>query len=640
MRKLFGIINRGKSILFVSVFALAAIKGRFVPFLPADTVSIDFNGNEILASDLAPHTKQLNMAYAPDFSPEFAEKVRECFEKTKVPDFRKMSLKELTDRVLEVHKKTLETGENIEIFDGMTVESVLNVDWQMETLYDFIKEKCEANIKSSKKRGCVHDVKEDTNEGRLITFHLKNGKISGAESQKLFAKLQLPLRLVFENVQGTLEKNDTLKQLTVSMEFKNCRNLTFETDCFRDAEKLERVNFYSSNVRLSNGAFANCKNFEHVHTDDDSKLLCLPPNTVFQVFGGTLKHESIRELIVSNLLCLCREPLSDKQRVLDFLQCNGIDTAFSDAEKKASMIEEERQRIHKEVYEKVKSREQQCNSIEKENRHLKNANQNLQDQMQITVQKNKDLRAELKETRQTCEGLSKEYSQLKSEYENFKKIHAEAVEKITKELEKSRNDCTFAEGKLEKYRSSLNAAKEELRTLRETNEEQKEKIESLKAFKSQWEAKILTLERLETEKDELSKQLKTAEYNESEAMRKLGQERAKNKEELKKKQADIGNLKKELNSLALELTETRKLLSEAQFEIKELKNSETHILTTVGGVLSDDEDKKEEEKNNAFRPVKPVVKKNFKNYLPTSNRKKNKVWKNFEYPKKHPKNDK
>lgn len=632
MRKLFGIINRGKSILFVSVFALAAIKGRFVPFLPADTVSIDFKGNEILASDLAPHTEQLNMAYAPGFSPEFAEKARECFKKTKVPDFRKMSLKELTDRVLEVHKKTLETGGNIEIFDGMTVESVLQVDWQMETVYDFIKEKCEADIKSSKERGCVHDVKEDDNEGRLITFHLKNGKISGAESQKLFARLGLPLRLVFENVQGTLAKNDTLKQLTVSMEFKNCRNLTFGTDCFRDAEKLERVNFYSSNVRLSNGAFANCKNFECVYTDD-SKLLCLPPNTVFQVFGSTLKHESIREFIVLNLLCLCREPLSDKQRVLDFLQCNGIDIAFSDAEKKASMIEKERQRIHKEVYEKVKSREQQCNSIEKENVHLRSANQNLQDQMQITVQKNKDLRAELKETRQTCEGLSKEYSQLKSEYENFKKIHAEAVEKITKELGKSRNDCSIADGKLEKYRSSLNAAKEELRTLRETNKEQNEEIETLKAFKSQWEAKIPTFERLEAEKNELSKQLKAAEYNESEAMRKLGQERAKNKEELKKKQADIGNLKKELNSLALELTETRKLLSEAQFEIKELKNSETHILTTVGGALADDEDEKEEEKNNAFRPVKPVVKKNFKNYLPTSNRKKDKVWKNFEYPK-------
>jgi hypothetical protein len=202
MRKTFGIINIKQSALFVSVFALAATNGSFIPALPADKISIDFSGKEILASDLAPYTDLLNIHCSSvnyeNLSPDIQGRMRKWLETTEIPDFKKMPLNEVMDRIRKVCEKTVKRGGNIMEFDRIEVGKVLQADWASEGLGNFIHKPLEDAIEISKKRGCIHSWEADENKDNSkdkdnsVTFHLKNGKISSDESRKLLAGLQLP----------------------------------------------------------------------------------------------------------------------------------------------------------------------------------------------------------------------------------------------------------------------------------------------------------------------------------------------------------------------------------------------------------------------------------------------------------------
>lgn len=612
------------------------LNGLHRPTLSADIIQIDFgdtDNEEILADDLAVYAIFFGTNYISGKHTEFIKLLKQWIRNEDSSHWSNMSDEEAAKIFMTIIREVASDKEKLAKYKNKTVKEVLNEE-DLGKFFDRICASFRNTVAFSVKRGCIHTW-EDDGKSNEVTFVLKNGYISAKEFGKILTDIAVPIRLVFENVEGCLTANETVKRMTVSMMFKNCK-LTFGKDCFRNSQRLETATFLQSNILLENGAFAECSSLKFIDAKG-TNLDCPPPNSYREVLDGSLKTESILDLTVRAFCHLCNNS-PDRNRIAEFIRYNEID-ASALKRYHALLLKEE---IQKETEENRKNlekefevREKRCREIEtgaerllKRNEHLEKANGNLRIQMEACVQKNKKLQNSLEDSNTICEERLNELLRLKNAHKNSKKEHAEAMEKITQELEKNQKDLISANETLEKYKSSYNTFKEEADALKRENEAQKEEIENLKAFKSKWEEKILTFERLETEKNELAKQLETARKSENNSKRMLENERVRNKEELKKKSEKILGLEQQLKG-------TEKLLFEAQAKIKELQDSELNILTTVGVIASDDEDEKEKEKGKSNAPLsrQSIIRKPFHKLSQKSNRKKGKVWKNFEYSK-------
>lgn len=633
MGKIFLISKIKQAILFALLFAFW-LNGHFRQTLSADVIQIDFgctDGKEILADDFAVYAIFFGKNYISGKHTEFIKLLKRWIRDENGSHWSNMSEEEAAKIFMTLIREVASNQEKLAKYKNKTVREVLNEE-DLGEFFDRICASFRNTVAFSVKRGCIHTWKDD-GKSNEVTFVLKNGHISAEEFEKILTDIAVPIRLVFENVEGCLAENETVKRMTVSMMFENCQ-LEFEEDCFRNSERLNAVTFCKSNILLKNGAFAECSSLKSIDAKG-TNFDCPPPNSYREVLNGSLKTESILDLTACAFYRLCNRS-DDMDEIAEFIQYNGMDMpALKRCYKKIlwEEIENKTEEDRKILKKEFEIREKRCEEIEtgaenllKRNEHLEKANGNLRLQMEACVQKNKKLQNSLEDSNTICEERLNELLRLKDAHKNSKKEHAEAMEKITQELEKNQKDLISANETLEKYKSSYNTFKEEADALKRENEAQKEEIENLKAFKSKWEEKILTFERLETEKNELAKQLETARKSENNSKRMLENERVRNKEELKKKSEKILGLEQQLKG-------TEKLLLEAQAKIKELQNSELNILTTVGVIASDDEDEKEEEKSNAPLSRRPIIRKPFHKPPQKSNRKKGKGWKNFEYSK-------
>ena len=636
MRKTFLISKIKQAILFALLFAFW-LNGQYRPTLSADIIQIDFehtDNKEILADDLAIYAIFFGKNYiSAGEHTEFMKVLKKWIRDEDGSHWANMSDEEAARIFKSLIREVANDKEKLAKYKNKTVKEVLKEEKLGGFFDDICKSFCNA-FTLSVQRGCRHAWKDD-GKSNEVTFVLKNGHISAEEFEKILTDIAVPIRLVFENVKGCLTENETVKRMTVSMMFKNCK-LTFGKDCFRNSQRLETATFLQSNILLENGAFAECSSLKSIDAKG-TNLDCLPPNSYREVLNGSLKTESILDLTACAFYRLCNRS-DNMDEIAEFIQYNGMDMpALKRCYKKIlrEEIENKTEEDRKILKKEFEIREKRCEEIEtraenllKRNEHLEKANGNLRLQMEACVQKNKKLQNSLEDSNTICEERLNELLRLKNAHKNSKKEHAEAMEKITQELEKNRKDLISANETLEKYKSSYNTFKEEADALKRENEAQKEEIENLKAFKSKWEEKILTFERLETEKNELAKQLETARKSENNSKRMLENERVRNKEELKKKSEKILGLEQQLKG-------TEKLLFEAQAKIKELQDSELNILTTVGVIASDDEDEKEKEKGKSNAPLsrQPIIRKPFHKLSQKSNRKKGKGWKNFEYSK-------
>ena len=626
MGKIFLISKIKKAMLHALLLAFW-LNGLHRPTLSADIIQINFgdtDNGEILADDLAVYAIFFGKNYISGKHTEFINLLKQWIRNKNSSHWSNMSDEEVAKILMTIIRGVASDKEKLAKYKNKTVKEVLNEE-DLGEFFDRICASFRNTVAFSVKRGCIHTWEDDWKSNE-VTFVLKNGYISAKEFEKILTDIAVPIRLVFENVKGCLTGNETVKRMTVSMRFENCQ-LKFGKNCFRNSQRLETATFLQSNILLKNGAFAECsllKSIDAVGTNFD----CPPPNSYREVLNGSLKTESILDLAVHAFCHLCNNS-SDRNRIAEFIRYNEID-ASALKRYHALLLKEEIQKETEENRKILKKefeiREKRCEEIEtraenllKRNEHLERANENLRLQMEACVQKNKKLQNSLEDSNTICEERLNELLRLKNAHKNSKKEHAEAMEKITQELEKNQKDLISANETLEKYKSSYNTFKEEADALKRENEAQKEEIENLKAFKSKWEEKILTFERLETEKNELAKQLETARKSENNSKRMLENERVRNKEELKKKSEKLKG--------------TEKLLFEAQAKIKELQNSELNILTTVDIIASDDEDEKEEEKSNATLSRQSIIRKPFHKLSQKSNRKKGKGWKNFEYSK-------
>ena len=582
--------------------ALVAANSVFLPNLSADRITVNANGLEIRAEDFAYYVALYNLVST---------------NSDVNPDQKKM--------FLERYKKAVNNISNTSFPEEHADEKVHE---------EAIKKTCDDMLSKERKfldasvqRGVTHN---EVSKGDIPhTFVLRNGKITENVSKKLLGDALFPFEIVFENIDGTLASNSAFKKNATSVKFYKSK-LEVLPFCFENSEALETLVFSNSDVTLHYGSFTKLPKLRDFTWKEMILRMPFPFVDIFGIFDEkTIATKIYIGAITVDCLSEMRRRFGwSRQKEEEYMRENIAkkrtfcsNTVLENKELKEK-IEECYKDRWEEKYEASKKENGMLRKINEElkteNRRLEGIRQNQRKEVTQIQNKNKKLGDLMETSEKNRKFLSDEVAKLKIDFENFGKEHTEAIGKLTKELEKSRSNFNFANEKLEKYKASYNAFKEEADALKQENEEQKEEIEKLKAFKSKWETKILTFERLEIEKNEFAKQLKTAKENENDAKRMLGKERAQNKEKTERKNMKISHLEQKLK-------ETEELLFRTQTKVKELQNSETHILATMNGVLSDDEDEKEEEKSNMSRRVKKKIK--------TDRSKKNTGWKDFEWPK-------
>lgn len=473
-----------------------------------------------------------------------------------------------------------------------------------EILYDEAKKFVEGNFPPILKgfideKGSPSDMK--------ITICLKNGEVSAKTSCELFENFEKPFRLEFWNVQGSFYAGEQLKKCVLSLIFRNLV-LEFTEKAFENASLLKKLEISEDEGKqtvlvFGERSFANCRYLKSpFKTNNAIKLDKNRPGKLVSAFEDCPRID--KEHIQEEALAFFNENVENEiwQNVEQnkiYLKDNQLDEAYI-GKYYGSKLKEKQNEVES-LWKQYQALTAKYHALEKENERLKNNCEAFREKtIRPLEQKNRELKQLLTKKEEEFQETSQKLSRVTSKYEKLEKQHAEIVESNKKRFEEKCNECNLTRKNFLNAKEQNKELREKVKNLEKGNEAQKEKIETLEAYIKEYEDKINKATKLEAENEQLKQQLDKETKDRITAEIKLDQKDKNHEESLGKKDKKIDKLENDLKNTQSESTKKDAIISKLRVEIKELKTSESYVLTTMD-IIADEEEPKEEVKNDDFR---------------------------------------